>query len=164
MDNWVDLLPAVLFAYNSAKNDSSGHSPFYLTHGFEPKSARDLCIPDSTVPATEEYLENIRSAQAMATDLLNDAQARQEHYANKKRTEYEFQIDEKVYLSAKNITQPMDKNRKEKFTSRWLGPFQILEKISPVAYRLSLPSHFRCHNVFHISELKKYVVTCAQPC
>ena len=157
MNNWVNLLPAVLFAYNSAKNASTGHSPFYLTHGFEPKSARDLCIPDSTVPATKEYLENIRTAQSMATDLLVDAQARQEHYVNRKRKEYEFQIDEKVYLSAKNITQPMDKSRKEKFTSRWLGPFQILEKISPVVYRLSLPSHFRCHNVFHISELKKYV-------
>ena len=40
----------------------------------------------------------------------------------------------------------------------WLcGPFQVLERIGPMAYKLAFLAHFRTHNVFHISLLKKYV-------
>ena len=45
-----------------------------------------------------------------------------------------------------------------KLNSRYIGPFRILERIGPVAYRLELPSELsRIHNVFHVSMLNKYV-------
>jgi hypothetical protein len=37
------------------------------------------------------------------------------------------------------------------------SPFDILDKIGPVAYMLSSPSSMNVHNVFHVSLLKKYV-------
>ena len=41
---------------------------------------------------------------------------------------------------------------------RYIGPFRIVERIGPVAYRLELPSELsRIHNVFHVSMLRKYV-------
>ena len=40
----------------------------------------------------------------------------------------------------------------------YIGPFEIVERIGPVAYRLDLPEEFsRVHNVFHISRLRKYI-------
>jgi hypothetical protein len=41
--------------------------------------------------------------------------------------------------------------------ARYRGPFEILEKIRPIAYMITLPASMRVHNVFHVSLLKKYV-------
>ena len=44
-----------------------------------------------------------------------------------------------------------------KMSPRYCGPFQVLEKIGSVAYRLAFPASTRAHNVFHVSLIKKYV-------
>ena len=41
---------------------------------------------------------------------------------------------------------------------RFIGPFAILERIGPVAYRLVLPPHlYRTHNVFYVPVLRHYI-------
>ncbi|KAL5554867.1 hypothetical protein UlMin_037103 [Ulmus minor] len=48
--------------------------------------------------------------------------------------------------------------KKEKLSPRYIGPFEILERIGKVAYRLALPPELSSvHNVFHVSMLRKYV-------
>ena len=44
-----------------------------------------------------------------------------------------------------------------KLAAQFYGPFEILDRIEPVAYALALSSCLRVHNVFHVSLLKKYV-------
>ena len=44
-----------------------------------------------------------------------------------------------------------------KMSPRYYGPFEVLERIGPVAYRLALSASTRAHTVFHVSLLKKYV-------
>ncbi|MCI38001.1 hypothetical protein A2U01_0059229, partial [Trifolium medium] len=48
--------------------------------------------------------------------------------------------------------------KSKKLTSRFIGPYQILERIGKVAYRIALPpSLSNLHDIFHVSQLRKYV-------
>jgi len=65
----------------------------------------------------------------------------------------QFQTKEQVWLDASHLKLP---HQKAKLTPKHLGPFKITQEISPVAYRLELPTNWRIHNVFHASLLMPY--------
>lgn len=44
-----------------------------------------------------------------------------------------------------------------KLAQRYCGPFEVLDRIRLVAYRIALPVNMRTHNVFHVFLLQKYV-------
>jgi hypothetical protein len=86
-----------------------------------------------------------------------EAQDRQRKYANQHRRYLEFNIGDKVLLSTKNINTPVDKQRPtRKLAPRFIGPYNIVNKISTTAYKLDLPSTLKIHPVFHVSLLKPY--------
>ena len=58
-------------------------------------------------------------------------------------------------MSTQNLKLPQGITKK--LSNKYTGPFKILEVITPVACKLELPSSWKIHSVFHISQLKKYV-------
>ena len=71
--------------------------------------------------------------------------------ANRARREMHHEVGEKVWLATRNL--PL-KTGTRKLAAVWAGPFEVLECIGPVAYRLRLPGDWGIHDVFHISQLK----------
>ncbi|GJW00091.1 hypothetical protein Tco_1555342 [Tanacetum coccineum] len=83
---------------------------------------------------------------------LQAARDRQRSYANVRRKPLEFQIGDRVMLKVSPRKGIFRFGKRGKLNLRYIGPFKILERISPVAYRLELPEELsNVHNTFHIS-------------
>ncbi|KAD4385768.1 hypothetical protein E3N88_25937 [Mikania micrantha] len=84
------------------------------------------------------------------------ARDRQKSYADKRRKPLEFQVGDKVLLKVSPWKGVVRFGKRGKLNPRYIGPFEILKMIGPVAYQLNLPAEFDgVHNVFHVSNLKK---------
>ena len=86
------------------------------------------------------------------------SQSRQKSYADPKRMNVEFQVGDYVFLRVSPWKGVRRFGKKGKLSPRFVGPFEILERIGKVAYRLALPPALSSvHNVFHVSALRRYV-------
>ena len=76
-----------------------------------------------------------------------------------RRRDLEFEVSDKVFLKVAPMKGVLRFGRKGKLSPRFIGPLEILERVGPVAYHLTLPPSLSAvHNVFHVSMLNKYVV------
>ncbi|GJZ88338.1 putative reverse transcriptase domain-containing protein [Tanacetum coccineum] len=79
-----------------------------------------------------------------------------ESYADNSRKHLEFQVGDHVMLKVSPWKGVVQFGKKGKLAPRFVGPFEILERIGSVAYRLRLPEELSgVHNTFHVSNLKK---------
>jgi hypothetical protein len=164
-DDWDTYLSAAEFAYNSAPNASTGMTPFKMVYGSDPYTPTTICkkTPD-TVPAFAEFMERINNLTRAAMDSMALAKKRQEQSANQSRRALVFKVGDKVLLSSAHIQLASQAARpSKKLQSRFIGPYLIVEIISPVAYRLALPPTLKIHPVFHVSLLKPYASPEAVP-
>ncbi|GKD07183.1 putative reverse transcriptase domain-containing protein, partial [Tanacetum coccineum] len=87
---------------------------------------------------------------------LKTARIRQKSYADKRRKPIEFQVGDRVLLKVSPWNGVVRFGKKGKLAPRYVGPFEIVERVGPVAYRLKLPQELSCLNdTFHVSNLKK---------
>ena len=69
-----------------------------------------------------------------------------------KRKETRYKIGEKVFLKVSPWKKVVRFRKKDKLSPRFIGPYEVIEKLGPVAYRLALPPDLeKIHNVFHVS-------------
>ena len=86
----------------------------------------------------------------MATD-------RHKSYADMKRKDIRYEIGEKVFLKVSPWKKVMRFGKKGKLSLRVIGPYEVIEKVGPVAYRLELPPELeKIHNVLHGTMLRRY--------
>ena len=66
-------------------------------------------------------------------------------------------MGDKVLLKVSSWRKILRFGKKGKLSPRFIGPYEVLEQIGPVAYRLALPPELaKLHNVFHVSMLRRY--------
>ncbi|GJZ55052.1 putative reverse transcriptase domain-containing protein [Tanacetum coccineum] len=104
-------------------------------------------------------LEIIHETTKKIVQILRRLQAtrdRQRSYANIRRKPLEFQVVDRVMLKVSTRKGVIRFGKRGKFNPWYIGPFKILERIGPVAYKLELPEELsNVHNTFHTSNLKK---------
>ncbi|GJY69586.1 putative nucleotidyltransferase, ribonuclease H [Tanacetum coccineum] len=88
---------------------------------------------------------------------VKEARSRQKSYADKHRRDLEFQVGDRVFLKVSPFRGVKRFGIKGKLSPRFIGPFEILERIGEVSYRLALPPQLsHVHDVFHVSLLRGY--------
>nr|XP_025607795.1 uncharacterized protein LOC112701228 [Arachis hypogaea] len=102
----------------------------------------------------QDVVEKVR----IIRERLLAAQNRQKAYVDNRRRNLEFSVGDQVFLRVSPMKGVMRFGKRGKLNPRYIGPFEILDRIGAVAYRLALPSEFSMiHPVFHVSMLRKYL-------
>ena len=74
------------------------------------------------------------------------------------RKSLEFEVGDPVFLKVALMKGVLRFGHKGKLSPKFIGPFEILERVGPVAYKLALPPALSgVHDVFHVSMLRKYI-------
>ena len=151
-DDWATWLPVAEFAYNNSPHSTTTVSPFMANYGYGPHTPLSLSLPSDPV----NHARNIRDVHQLIITLSQQAKVFQEHYANAHRRPLSFNVGDLVRLTTDHITLPTQPS--SKLVDRYLGPFKVLQVVSPVAYRLQLPpSMHLIHPVFHVSRLLPFI-------
>uniref|UniRef100_A0A2N9I7U4 RNA-directed DNA polymerase n=1 Tax=Fagus sylvatica TaxID=28930 RepID=A0A2N9I7U4_FAGSY len=156
--SWANHLCLVEFAYNNSFQSSIGMAPYEALYGRKCRSP--ICWDEVGVRKIlgPEIIQRTCEKVDLIRERLRTAQSRQKSYADKRRKDLEFEVGDMVFLRVAPMKGVMRFGKKGKLSPRFVGPFEILEKIGPVAYRLALPPALSgIHNVFHVSMLRKYI-------
>nr|GEZ04956.1 putative reverse transcriptase domain-containing protein [Tanacetum cinerariifolium] len=104
-------------------------------------------------------LKMIRETTEMIVQIKNrllDARSRQKSYADVRCKPLEFEVGDKVMLKVSPWKGVIRFRKHRKLSPRYIGPFKILSRVGPVAYKLELPQELQgIHNTFYVSNLKK---------
>nr|GFC60237.1 putative nucleotidyltransferase, ribonuclease H [Tanacetum cinerariifolium] len=104
-----------------------------------------------------KMIEVTNEKVAIAKEKLKEARTRQKSYADKHRKSIEFQPGDRVFLKISPARGVRRFGIKGKLSPHFIGPFEILNRVGEVSYRLALPPRLsHVHNVFHVSLLRGY--------
>ncbi|XP_040178120.1 uncharacterized protein LOC120928330, partial [Rana temporaria] len=124
-----------------------------LNTGLHPAFIPDLPI-STPIPAVTNRLTALQETQGKLIETLREAQESYKKAADRHRRALPtFHVGDQVWLSTKNLKVHVPS---AKLGQKFVGPFQILAQINPVAFRLKLPASMKIHPVFHISLLKPF--------
>ena len=158
-DDWDLYLRKVVFAYNSATQPSVGESPFFLTFGREARFPSDVALASrgaDPLPGrftdAAAYRTHLVSRLAAARAAARDANAvqheRQRAEYNRRHRDVAFEPGQLVWLYAPAVAQLA-----RKLARPWTGPFRVLDRASPVTYRLERDGR-ALRQLIHVSRLK----------
>nr|GEX00741.1 putative reverse transcriptase domain, ribonuclease H-like domain, aspartic peptidase domain protein [Tanacetum cinerariifolium] len=182
--SWDVHLPLVEFLYNNSYHSSVSCAPFKALYGRKCRSRimwaevreGQLIGPElkqetpEKISQIKDRLKAARDRQLIGPELVQDttekisqikerlkaARDRQKSYADMRRKPLQFSVGDYVFLKVSPWKGVVRFGKKEKLAPRFVGPFEIIKKVSLVAYMLDLPKELDgVHDTFHVSNLKK---------
>jgi hypothetical protein len=157
--DWAAKCPMVELALNSKVSATTGFAPFKLNHGYMLQI--DLPVnTDTTFKGVSQFVQQAWWSLMAAHDAILEHRVDQTFHANRKHRESKiYAIDDRVYLSAQNLTLP--KGRPRKLVPQYIGPYRVTEahnKASTVT--LEFPDDLKNRPVsptFHTNLVRRYI-------
>nr|GFB26504.1 putative reverse transcriptase domain-containing protein [Tanacetum cinerariifolium] len=154
---YIELCIRVEFAYNNSWHASIKAAPYELLYGR--KYREPICWNEVSERVIEgpELIEATNEKVVVAKEKLKESRSRQKSYADRHRRSLEFNPGDRVFLKVSPCRGVRRFRIKGKLSPRFIGPFEILDRVGEVFYRLALPRQLsHIHNVFHVSLLRGY--------
>ncbi|GKA68214.1 putative reverse transcriptase domain-containing protein [Tanacetum coccineum] len=154
--SWNIHLPLAEFFYNNSYHSIIHCAPFEALYGRKCSSPVLWAEIEDSRLIGPELVQETTNKVVVIRDRLKAARDRQKSYADNRRKPIEFQVGDHVMLKVSPWKGVVRFGKKGKLAPRFVGPFEILERIGSVAYRLRLPEELSSvHDTFHVSNLKK---------
>ncbi|GJR47199.1 reverse transcriptase domain-containing protein [Tanacetum coccineum] len=154
--SWDVHLPLAEFSYNNSYHSSIRCAPFEALYGRKCRSPVLWAEIGESSLIGPELVQETTDKVVLIKEKLKAARDRQKSYADNRRKPLEFEVGDRVMLKVSPWKGVIRFGKKGKLAPRYVGPFEILERIGLVAYRLRLPKELNgVHDTFHVSNLKK---------
>ena len=155
--NWAGQLPLAEYAYMNSMHTAIGTTPFHLMYGYHPEVRYEVGDDSlkGRVPSASERIKQMQLLRDGIAERLLSASEYSAKYYNKKHMPQSYAVGDLVLLSTKNLNL---KRPSKKMSHKFMGPFEVLDKVGPQAYRLRLPSTYKIHDVLPVSLLEPYHV------
>jgi hypothetical protein len=132
-------------------------SPFEALYGRQCKIPISWSNPVDRITIRPDMLKEMEQQVVQIWQNMNISQDRQKSYADRKRTPREFKTGDNVYLKFRPRKSSLRMGTCANSVPHYCGTFEFLDRVGPIAYRITLPPTVKEHNFFHVSLLKKYV-------
>ncbi|GBO18103.1 Transposon Ty3-I Gag-Pol polyprotein, partial [Araneus ventricosus] len=159
--NWDTVLPFVTFAYNSAKQNSTGFSPFFLIYGRNITTPLDVILPhnndqDHDDSYVQQLITRSEEARQLAKIHIKDAQASDKRRYDARHRSVSYKIGDLVW-----VYTPIRKvGLSEKLLRRYFGPYRITRQMSEVTYEVESmetdKKRRKLKDVVHVLRIKPY--------
>ena len=155
-EQWDQLLPFILFAYRSAKQETTGYSPFELMYGHKMRTPLEALADEwdgeetVTPVAPFEYIqkvqERLRLVRGLAQGNEKQAKSTQKKWYDRTATTREFCVGDPVLVYLPEGHGKLD--------CMWQGPFYITRKVTECTYEIEMPNRRKPRRIFHVNGLK----------
>jgi hypothetical protein len=162
--DWDISLPLVTMAYNTAVQESTGYTPFYLMYGREAILPSDIalgtdpngefCVGEDKLSYVDRLQKTMSEAKGWVRLRMDAVKKRQKEMYDNGRREVSYKEGDLVL-----IYRPIRKvGKSDKLLHRWLGPFQVIREITPVNYEVILRGRLGKSkpDVVHVYRMKRY--------
>jgi hypothetical protein len=133
-------------------------APFEFLYGRPCQTPLSWDRLEDRVLVGPEGIQEMEDQMKTIRQRIKEAQDWQKSYVDVRHVDCSYEVGDRVFLQVKLHKSSIKFGKGDKISPRFMGPFKIVERKGPMAYRLALPDSLRhMHDVFHISVLRHYI-------
>ena len=155
--DWDCLLPYLMFSVREVPQASTGFSPFELVYGRHPRGLLDIAKETweseatpykSVIEHVAQMQERIEKVMPIVKEHLLQAQESQSRVYNRSARVRNFSPGDRVLVLVPTV--------ESKFLAKWQGPYEIVEKVGEVNYRVHQPGRRKPYQIYHVNLIKPW--------
>lgn len=159
-DDWDEYLAAALYAYNTAKQESTGFTPFSLLFGHESNTPADVAYgvqltssgPSGVLQWRDRLVEVLAQTREIAKARVEKAQQKQAQHYDGRHKAVTYEVGDAVFV----LKESRKKGESDSIRRRWRGPYYVTAPVGKQLYRLQDASGVAVRDPVNVGKMKRY--------